>query len=477
MTRYIISILLILGLWACTEDKDVLELNAAPSVVDYQNYAATVNQGAEWSSGLPLVRGEGKMTYSLLSVSYLALEAEEAVVIEAHPFTMDGSGLIALPVDNLLELGTYTIAVEVSNDYGTLLNNEAIKLEVVEDLLPVISIQTPTGTNEIELLVNPAGEPVDEVGNVLEGLLPGVSILFANMGIEEVLMTPVDVFTFGRESDYVEEGATDIGVVKMVGPFEVGTYTLTFTGTVSQPEVAQLLVNVKKLNLPYDQAIFAMDLSGEDTGPRNDQPETLVGGLQMHLIYGALKSGRAFWNVQADKNHPLDEFDATPILRWLAFNADLGYDTETANKSQSIVILNEVVDVRDVQEVRVDASFLANKAAELTSGLLRCDIRVCTEEEYQAMLAMATQDEKKAAVNSWQQVATSLGTTPTAGTDENTGYGYFEMAATIDKASLPISASNQLRFMFHMVADKDGPNPGYLAPQSFNIEGTFLDSE
>lgn len=479
MTRYILSILMIFSLWACTEDKEVLELNAAPSVVDYQNYAIKVAPGVAWTSGLPLVRGEKPIMYQILWVSYLTpgAEADTEFVPEEHSFNMEANGIISLPAEHTLQPGTYTIAVEASNTYGKAVNEEAVKLEVQQALIPAITVQTPTGTNDVELLINPAGQPVDADGNIIEGILPGVSILFTDMGIEEVLMTPSDKFTFGRQSDYVEDGATDIGVVKMVGPFETGTYTLEFKGTVSGPQPAQLNVNVKKLNLPYDQAIFAMNLTDAITGPQNDQTELLIGGLHTHLIYGGLKSGKAFWNVQADGNHPVAELKTVPVLRWLPFNAALGFDTETANKSQSIVITDEVIDVSNVLEVRVGGSFLANKAAELTSGLLRCDILVCTEEEYQVMLAMASQDEKKAAVNSWQQVATSFGSAPAAGVDDNTGYGYFEMAATIDKSSLPVSVSNQLRFMFHMVADKDGPNTGYLAPQHLTIDGTFLDSE
>lgn len=470
MTRYILSILIIFSLWACSEDKEVLQLNSAPSVLDYQNYSANVLIGSEWSSGLPLVRGEAPMTYELLSVT------SQDTVVNSHEFTIDAQGVVSLPAENTLELGTYIIAIEVSNEFGSVVNDKAISLEIVESAIPVITIQTPSGTNEVDLLINPAGQPVDEAGNVIEGILSGVSLSFENLSIKEVLMSPTDVFSFGRQSDYEEEGSDEIGVVKMVGPFDVGTYVLEFVGTVSQPQPVSLNVNVTKLNLPYDESIFALDLSGEETGPRNDLPENLIAGLQTHLIYGELKSGKAFWNVQADSNHPVAEYGSTPILRWLAFNAATGYESGTANKSQSIAILNEMVDVSNAREVRLDASFVSNKAAELTSGLLRYDLRVCTEEEYQAMLAMTTQAEKKEAVNNWQLVVSSYGLNATAGTNDNTGYGYFEISATIDKAELPVSASNQIRFLFHTVADKDGANPGWIALQQLNIEGTFQDN-
>ncbi|WP_430817238.1 hypothetical protein [Carboxylicivirga sp. RSCT41] len=471
MTRYILSLLMIFSLWACSEDKEVLELNAAPSLLDYQNYLPSVLKGQAWVSGEPIVRGEGKMTYKLKGVTYLN------EVLEEHGFTMDDNGIISLAEGNILETGSYSLSVEASNTYGSIINEQAIKLEVVEEMLPVIMVHTPSGTNEVELLINPAGLPVDADGTLLDGLLPDVSLSFTNLNIGEILMSPGDVFTFGRQSDYVTDGDSNTGVIEMVGPFEQGTYTLVFNGTVSKPEPVTLHVHVSKLNLPYDESIFELDLSQEQTGPHNDVPELLIAGLQTSLVYGELKSGKAFWNVQADKNHPDDTFDTTPILRWLPFNAATGYDNATANKSQSIAVVNDAIDVSKALELRIDASFLANKAAELTSGLLRCDVRVCSEEDYQAMLALSSQSEKQAAVSNWNVVASSFGTSPSAGTDDNTGYGYFELSAVIDKAELPESTSNQIRVLYHMVADKDGPNPGYLAIQSLTIEGTFRDNQ
>ncbi|MCG8579345.1 MAG: hypothetical protein MI866_05485 [Bacteroidales bacterium] len=471
MTRYILSFLMIFSLWACSEDKEVLELNAAPSLLDYQNYFPTAVKGQAWTSGTPIVRGEGTLSYTLKSVSYLNK------VIEEHEFTMDANGIILLPEGNMLETGSYSISVEVANSYGTLINDQAVNLEVVEEMLPLITIHTPSEINEVELLINPAGLPVDEDGILLEGLLPGVSLSFTNMGIGEVLMSPGDVFSFGRQSDYVTGGDSNTGVVNMIGPFEEGTYTLLFEGTVSKPQPAILQIHVSKLNLPYDKGIFELDLSQEKTGPHNDVQEPLIAGLQTKLVYGALKSGKAFWNVQADKNHPIDAFDTTPILRWLPFNAATGYDNATANKSQSIASVNDAIDVSKALELRIDGSFLANKAAELTSGLLRCDVRLCSEEDYQAMLALSTQSEKQAAVNTWNVVASSFGTSPSAGTDDNTGYGYFELSAVIAKEELPVSPSNHVRVLYHMVADKDGSNPGYLAIQSLSIEGTFRDNQ
>lgn len=470
MIRYILFFCMVVILGACSEDKDTLELNAGPSVLDYQNYTNAIATGNEWTSGLPIVRGEGPFSYHIVSVSY------NEAILDVHEFVLNADGSIQLSLDNTLALGQYTLAVKVQNAFGVLVNDIAIRLTVLESLNPQILIQTSDGSNEVELLVNPAGQPVDEIGNELFGILTDTRILFQDMSIGEVLMVPSDVFLFDRESTHVEEGDAEVGVVEMVGPFEPGTYELVFKGTFTDVPEAILRVNVIRLNLPYEKAIFSFDLSGEDSGARNNVTEDVIGGLNSHLIYGDLKSGKAFWNVQADKNHPANEFDTTPILRWLPFNAITGFESATANKSQSILIMKEAANVSNALELRIDAAFLSNKAADLSNELLRCDVLLATEEQYQDMMTMASQDDKKDAIATWQKVGTSFGAVPTAGVADATGYGFFELDLTVEKAQLPQSESGQIRVLFHMVADKNGPNPGYIAAQRLEVEGTFQDA-
>ncbi len=466
MIRFILFNCLIIALVACSTDKDTFELDTKPSVIDYQNYKKTISYGTEWNSGLPIVRDSIDQTFQIVEVK------QGELVLETSEFSIDAAGVVSLSHQNTQELGEYTLAVQLENSNGSITNTDAINISILESVTPQIVITS----NEFNMLVNPAGEPVNGDGELLEGILDGIRLTFIDMTIGEVLMKPSSEFLMDRESNHVEDGSSEIGVVEMVGPFEPGVYNLEFVGTVSG--VSEILtVNVTKLNLPYDKDIFSFDLSEEDQGARNNVTEDNIGGLNTHLVYGALKSGKAFWNVQPDKNHPADEYDTTPILRWLPFNAASGFDNSTANKSQSVTITDELIDVSDLQELRVNAAFVSNKIADLTNDLLRCDILVATEEQYQAMLSMATQAEKKAAVETWYKMGTSVGAVPVAGVADGTGYGYFELQLATLKADLPVSASNQLRVLYSMVADKDGANPGYIALQSFEIDGRFLDSE
>ncbi|TLX75775.1 hypothetical protein E9993_09480 [Labilibacter sediminis] len=473
MKQYIILIIMTLGLFSCLEEKETLELNIKPTVLHYHQYTPYALPGQYWESGTPIVRGDEGFLYDLLSVTF----AEE--VLDTTYFNIDENGVVFLEEGNEHVVGQYTLAIEVKNEYGSFVNEEAIVLTITDSFMPEITINTKTGTNKDTLYINPGGQPVDELGNEIEGILPGVTITFTDMSIGEVLMTPSDLFLFDRESSHVEGGSSEVGVVEMVGPFEPGTVTLKFNGAISQPEEDSLILEIVRLNLPYDKDIFEFDLSNEAEGPRNGIIEALIGGMQTFMVYGDLVSGKPLWNVKADPvAHPVDSLKSDRILRWLSFNSDFGYDNDLSNKSQVIITTGETADLGNAVFVNIKGSFLSNKAANLSTEQYRCDVRMVSEEDYQAMLQLGTQAEMRDAVNSWKRVYTSYGDTPAAGVADNSGSGFYRFEHTVNKADFPSSASGQYRFLFHMVADKENTkNVGYIAPQTFTVDGTFIDQD
>lgn len=478
MNRYIILLMTVIGFLSCSEEDKSFVLSSKPTVLRYGNYKSSIEQNQTWSSGVPTVRAGDEYSFELTNIKF----DERDTIVDA--FQINPNGVISLGANHNLAKGMYTLGVKVSNQYGSMTRQSAINLIVRDSLSPSINIKTKKGSSNVNLFLDPSGIPVDSLGNVLEtAFLPDVEILCENMEITQVLMTPGDKFLLRRSGDLLEEDGTNKGVLQMIGPFSPKEiYRLSFTGTneYGTAEEKVLTVCAKKLNLPYNKQLFVMDFSGEPSGlsSRIDLTEIQMGGMQTHLVYGELNSGKAFWNTQGDKNNPHPEHNENyTFARYLTFNAKTGFDDDGSNKSQSIMITAQTFDMKGAQEIRVKSAIVAQKGADLSSGDLRVEMRMVSEEDYQVMLGLDNQEAKKEAINEWKIFETTNNNDPLYGVADNTGWGYWEFNSIIAAQDLPESISGKIRVLFNIVSERQGANKSFVAPETLEIEGTFLDDQ
>ncbi|BDD07381.1 hypothetical protein [Aureibacter tunicatorum] len=125
-------------LYACNDDKiEILDRvpESAPQNLLYQNYKNYVQVGSEWQSVKPEVLADGVSTFAINGVS-LSQEGEK-VGYSGADFNIDSeSGVISLPDANEIPSGNYSFAIEVENEYGKTIFEDALGLMAYSENFP-----------------------------------------------------------------------------------------------------------------------------------------------------------------------------------------------------------------------------------------------------------------------------------------------------------------------------------------------------